>query len=513
MKNVFPPDKDFGIINENANFVRNEPFHKHYAMISNNTPSTLVDRLLNDPSFRDEFVSMPELVEIVRLWLKANKRQRNDSDIKETCQTAYEIARWNAGLKDTDTRKKDLSDAKFWTNLPKLIDVYADIWLKQEEGKSYVRDLIQGVIPDKVKKKIETFCTDRCNWLGLAKNESIVEDMCQEVYLLFFDKKPFKSINNPGTLWAYLRTTVNHLFSDSQPKLCFTESFLRNRKKTSDGEKDIYSFAHLSIYTWSPTALEKFLINDNLYEERICHPLRSLIEQHYSPDDTDRKARDAAGSNAIIKEEVFKLFESIRKEYEQQDKPFPAVDKDDIGLSYDATPRESYLLTKDKTPALRRILSEGVDLPDPNPPAPRPCPRPDDPVPIVYMMLTETEAMDMVDEIFGKLPKENEDLRVLKLELFFDTNYCEKNKKSPELSKYYAQRLEGIGAFKSQEGTSLKNYMSNLYKAKKDIRERFTKGARRLLQNNRYSAEDIIAVIHFFGSHNYYEVYQKLNRK
>lgn len=508
------PDKDFGFYHENAIFVGKDTFHKHYAMISSN-PSTLIYKLLNDPGFRDEFISMPELVETVRIWLKANRRSRDDYSVKETCQTTYEIARWNAGLKDADSRKKDLSDAKFWKTLPMLMSAYCDTWLTQEEGEAHIHDLLKRIIPEKVKWKIRTFCQARRDWLGLANNKGILDDMCQEVYTLLFAKKPFKSIKKPGTLWRYLQTTVEHLFSIAQPKLCFTESFLRNGKTLGEGEKERYSYAHFSIYSWSPGVLENILRNENLYEERIRQPLRTLIEKYYDPEDLERKARDIAKYNAAIKNELYVLLDSIRKEWAEQNKSFPAIDEDDLGLSYDLTSRESYLLTKDKTPTMKRILTEG-DEPDPNPPAPKPGPTPDNPPtpddPPAPVSFTDMEALEIVDDIFGKAPKESEELRVLKLEMFFDTDYCEKNKKFPDLSKYYAQRLESIGAFKSEEGTSFKNYMSNLYKKKRSIRERFSQGALRMIENDLISTEEVLSVIEFFKVNNYYQVYLKVNK-
>ena len=194
----------------------------------------------------------------------------------------------------------------------------------------------------------------------------------------------------------------------------------------------------------------------------------------------------------------------------EQNKSFPRIDEDDLGLSYDLTSRESYQLTKEKTPTMKRILTEGEDEPDPNPPTPKPGPTPDDPpAPVSF---TDMEALEIVDEIFGKAPKESEELRVLKLEMFFDTDYCEKNKKFPDLSKYYAQRLESIGAFKSEEGTSFKNYMSNLYKKKRLIRERFSQGALRMIENDHISTEQVLSVIEFFKVNNYYQVYLKVNK-
>ena len=489
-------------------------------MISNTIPSTLAERLRNDPGFRDEFLSMPDLVETVKVWLKANKRPLDDYSIKETCKTTYQIAKWNAGLKDTDPRKKDLSDAKFWSSLPKLMTAYCDIWLKQEEGESYIHDLLKGIIPEKVQWKIETFCHARRNWLGLA-NKNLVKDMYQQVLTVLFDddRKALKVIKFPGTLWRYLNSIVDNLFTDARPKMCFTERFEGKNKKGNT----VYKYAHLSLYTWSSTALESLLLEENLYNDRIKPRLRSLIEQYYKPEDEYSPGGNDAMINAAIKEELHVLFDSFQKEMALEGKTFPFDNKDkDISLSYDGKFRMEYSLTIESNSTLQDILTPGDELPEIHEPTESLSADDSDSSSSLSsssssssstidecdkMVLSNTEALAIWEEVFGY--DDSEEVRVYKTACYFETRLY-KGKPDADLSKKYAYKLEDLHVIKSNCPRGSDNYMKNWTKANDKTHDRFTLGAKKALREKRVSNEDVILMLEFFRTRDFLDIYNQL---
>ena len=505
------PDKDFGFYHENAIFVGKDTFHKHYAMISNTTPSTLADRLLNDPTFRDEFISMPKLVDTVKVWLRSNDRDQDDYSVAETCKTIYEIARWNAGLKDTDPRKTDLSDAKLWTSLPLLMRAYCDTWLKEEEGKAIIQDLLNDVIPYKVQWKIESFCSYRLSWLGLAKNKSIIDDMYQQVHEVLYkdDRKALRRLKAPGTLWRYIQTIVDNLFNNVNPKMCFTESF--ERKK--DNGKPFYTYAHLSLYTWSYSSLEYLLQKENLYNERIKPLLRSLVEQYYKPEDQNSPSGNDAIINLAIKKELHALFDSFQKKMAMEGKTFPFDNKDkDISLSYDCTFRKGYSLTIESNSSLKQILTPGEEIPEihePTEPISEDDPRPSPssyPCEADEIPLSNSDALAIWEEIFGD--DDSEEVRVYKTACYFETRLYGNN--DPSLSKRYAYKLDDLHVFHTDCPRGSNNYMVNWTKTNDKTHKRFALGAKKALREKRITNKDVILLIKFFRTRDFLDIYNQL---
>ena len=499
-------DKDFGVCGENAIFVMVKHLPINNAMISRSIPINLADKLLNDPQFENEFVSMPTLIKFVKIWLTTNKRPKDDYSVSETCRTCYEIVKWNAGLPETDSRKKNLSDSTFWKSLEKLLETYCDTWLSEDEGRAYQQALLTAKyekdFPKKVKWKIETFCNDRRNWLGLAKNDDIIKDMYQRVCIVLYedDKKVIKAISQPGALWGYLQTIVKNLFNPAIPKLFFTESFIRNRKKKK-GEKIACSYAHLSLYSWSPSELEGILLGEQLYDKRVCPLLRSLIEKYYKPWEENSPGGNIGKYNNDIKDQLRVLFDSIREEREKENKSFPLYS---VGLSYDCTAHQSYQRTTEPSSALREIYTPGEELP--------PDPKPDDgpePAPdwISYTPLSNTQALGILDEIFSQ-NDDSEVVRVYRIACYFETRLYKAGRDS-DLSKRYAYKLEDLKVFSSECERGSKSYMKNWTIANDKTEEEYTKGAKKAIKENRINNEELFSVIKFFRNCDFIDLYNK----
>jgi len=492
-------------------FVRDEFSHKYNAMELKDFPLSLADKVLNDPDFRDDFLSMSALVDTVKIWLSSHGRHKDEYSVLETCKTAYEIIRWNAGLPEKDPRKKDLSNLKFWSSLNSLLNTYADKWLSEEEGRSYQQALLNlqyaKDIPQKVDWKIRNFCDARRAWLGLAKNDALVDDMCQQVYSLLYadNKKVIKSLKFPGTLWTFLKRIIDNLFSNKFPKLTFTESFVRMAKKKD--EKESYSYAHLSFSSWYPSELEHIMLGEGLYPQRVAPRLRALIEQFYKPWEEDSPGGDIADFNTTIKEELGKMFDSIREERSKKEESFP-LKNDDISLSYNCTYAESYVLTTDNTPALRDLLTPGDELPTPINPTPSDGPELS-PAPssnLGYSPLSNTEALAILDEVFGL--QDSEEIRVYRIASLFNTRLY-KGRQDAELSKKYAYKLEDLKVFESNCERGSKNYMVNHTKANDKTEKRFVKGAKMAIAQKRVSDEDVIKMIRFFRNCDFIDFYNK----
>ena len=461
----------------------------------------MYDKLREDPDFKDALLSMTRFNEIVEDWLRANKRNLSDKNKQETRLTLVQIAKWNANLPDNDSRKVDLSDAHFWSGLRNLIKTYGDIWLDEAEGASYISALLKHVIPPKVTDKITIFCTNRRDWLDLARNQDIVLDMSQEVFVALFneDCRALKELDHPGTLWRYLRTIVERLFSFNVHKLCFTESFDRSRL-----EKDPV-FAHLSIYTWSPTIMENALLKDNLYAERIRLPFRSAVEKYYKPDEEDSPGGDIAEYNRAIKQDVALVLNAITEERE-----FPVSS---ISLSYNSISMEPYNKSTSPTAALKRVLT----LPDQEYPDSSSSDdsfadgcsgyvisSPSAPVLTAQKQLTSIEAMGIVKEIFGNT-------NPILIEVFFILCFLEK--RDSDFTNEYALELEQRGVFTSSAPRFSYTWKTPVYKMKKRAKDQFEQGALKALEQKRIVAEDINLVLEFFRSHNYKDVVNELNNK
>ena len=478
-------------------------------MTSNKFSFQLLDKVLQETDVMDDVVQKM-MVDTVKIWLDAHHRKKDEYSVQETCKTAYEIIRWNAGLPEKDSRKKDLSDIKFWSSLNSLLNTYADKWLSKEEGESYIEALKNGDVPSKVAWKIRTFCNERRGWLGLAKNDTLVDDMCQQVYAkLFANKKAaLEDVEHPGTLWGYFRKIIDRLFSNSFPKLTFTEEFKRNAKKEKN-EKESFSYAHLSLYSWHPAELEGIMIGESLYFERIAPKLRTLIEMYYKPSDEDSPGGNVAEYNTAIKKELWKMFDSIREERLKEEKSFPLENEDkNISLSYNCTYAESYLLTLANTTELDEILTPGEELPDhiKHNPSDGLIP-PSDPAPeIGYSPLSNTEALAILEEAFGL--DDSEEVRVYKIACLFNTRLY-KAKRDAELSRKYAYKLEDLKVFKSDCERGSKDYMINLTKANNRIFDRLAKGARMAIAQKRVSDEDVIKMIRFFRNCDFISFYNQ----
>ncbi len=284
--------------------------------------------------FRNRFIEHPKTQNIIECFFAASSVHPSPQQKENEANKFYEIVKWNLGLPENHEKRVVYANDSFWKDAKKLLKAYSRIWLTEKEGRQYIEEMLdtRKPLPEVVEDKIRSFCRARLSHLEIYSEDNLEDCMAITIAkLLENDRQPVRDLENPGSLWMFLRKTVNSLFKISW-EFSFTEGIFKDNNKI---------FAHLTFY--SSSYIKKELLDNTMYYYVIRPVFREQVTNFYHPEEEVYIKRDNAKYNEAIKTAIADICVSLSIPYYK------------IGLSVDQTFKSSVVIVPDYSADLKSI--------------------------------------------------------------------------------------------------------------------------------------------------------------
>lgn len=304
--------------------------------ISPSEASLLKERLLVDPEFKEEFIKMKPVQEIVDDLLTSVRlpkthatylKKRNENE-----QKVYEIVCFTLRKKTIDIDIKELEkeeddveeenplleekeairlDDHFWHDVRNVVQARASQWNLSSKLKQVIEAYKNGDA-EPLKRYIDPICASRL-WKILSSNdEGVVQDMVDMVCRKLSSSNLLNNINYPGALPYYIFKTVNSLFN-KYPVCNITECFPNSEYGTPDYDPKKVGYAHLTLKAYEERLIN--LLGYGWYQWYLQDPFCDSVVEQYQPYAKNPSYASSAAKNRIIENEVNNVLSQLKEQF------------------------------------------------------------------------------------------------------------------------------------------------------------------------------------------------------
>ena len=259
-------------------------------------------RLLDEPVFREEFIKMEPVQDMVNDRLISVRFPKTHAKYvkmkEENGQKIYEIVcfalRKNPtevnltelddedfeGEEDTSVKKDSIRlDQHFWDDVRNVVEARISDWNLSSKLKTII-EAYQSGDAEPLYGLIKPICASRL-WRILSSNEEgVIHDMVSLISQKLSSSGLLDSINYPGALPFYIYRIADTLFR--KQSICkITECFPNSEFGTDDYDPKKVGYAHLTM-----VADEVRLVNlfgDSWYQWTLQEPFCDAVIKEYNP--------------------------------------------------------------------------------------------------------------------------------------------------------------------------------------------------------------------------------------
>lgn len=299
-----------------------DPVH-HHAL------QNLISQLLHDPEFRNPFLSIDKVKDIVLTQVTAKSPRYSLSQYAKAEQKVYEIARYVLGRAPEDIRMD--TESHFWHDLDEYVTARFGGWVTNAEACEIIDEVINEGIVKRFLTMLRPLCASILYKRFHVNDSDLLEEIVQIGYTMCIENNAafLRGINDRGAVRKYIKTSLERLFLKWET-VRITEPFPHPNGKEC-------GYAHLTLGISSSRLTS--LYGENWYERTTRIAFRDAIERFYHPYDAKTSYANVAQKNLSIQKELDELFLSLKTE-QGMGETFPAKTE---SLSYNKT-EENYMV-------------------------------------------------------------------------------------------------------------------------------------------------------------------------